>query len=154
MRQLVALAIRISPRIHETDHPLHAVRRKHDERQKRGQQHHQQTGKQLPVHAAQKQNAHRDHGNHRERTEVGFLEQQRAGNKHHREHRQKTFGQTVHQCGLAHRVIGGVEHREHLHQLRRLQIDDHQRQPAPRAVHFASDAGHQHQRQQHQTDNE
>ena len=78
VRQLVALAVRIGPRIHEAEDALHAVGRGHDEHHEADHQQHDQAGEQLPVHAAEKQNAHRDRGDHRERAEIRLAQQQRA----------------------------------------------------------------------------
>ena len=50
---------------------------------------------------------------------------------------------------LAHRVVGRVEHGEQLHELRWLQSDRAEREPAARAVDFATDAGNEHQEEQH-----
>jgi hypothetical protein len=55
---------------------------------------------------------------------------------------------------LAHRVVGGVEHGKQLHQFRRLQVGDAERQPAAGAIDVAADTGNQHQREQHDAGHE
>ena len=75
---------------------------------------------------------------------------------HHREQRQEAAQQRlpqrllgVQERRLAHRVARRVQHDGELHELRRLQVDDDERQPAPRAVDRLADARDQHQHEQH-----
>jgi len=150
MRQLVTLAVGIGPGVHESDHALHAVGTGPDQQQEADHQHHDQPCKQPPVHAAEEEDAHRDHRDDRKGAEIGLHQQQAAGQHHHREHRQKALAQAVHEGGLAYGVVGGIEHHCHLHQLRGLEVDHIQRQPAPAAVDLATNARNQHQREQAQ----
>ncbi len=53
---------------------------------------------------------------------------------------------------LAHRVARRVEHHDQLHEFRRLQVDDDQRQPAPAAVDRLADPGDKHRDEQHRAD--
>ena len=66
----------------------------------------------------------------------------------------KPCARLLHVILLAHGEARGVKHAGHLHQFRRLQVEDVQRDPAPRAERAAADAGHQHDHQQHQADQE
>ena len=60
----------------------------------------------------------------------------------------------MHDIDLAIGEVGGVQHHEQLHQFRRLQVGKAQRQPAPRAIDIAPDAGNQHDHQQQAADQE
>ncbi len=71
--------------------------------------------------------------------------------QNHPRHGQKAAPEAAHGVELAHRVVGGVEHGEQLHQLGRLQVDRPQRQPALRAIDRPADMRNQHQHQQHDT---
>ena len=148
MRQLVALAERVGPGIHEADDPLQPVRRGDDQRDEAGREQNQQPREQAPIHAAEEQDAHRDKRDDGERSEVRLAQQQRTGEQHHQQHRQEALLQAVDIRGLAHSVVRRVDHREQLHQLGRLQVEHDQRQPAPRAVDLTADARYQHQHQQ------
>ncbi len=152
MRQLIALAERVRPGIHEADDALQAVRRRPDQQHESDQQQHEQGGKQLPVHSSQEQNTHRDYRDDDECAEVGFSQQQSSDQQHHHQHRQKAFAETVHQRRLAHRVIGGVQRHEQFHQFRRLQIEHAQREPALAAVDLLADTGDQDHQQQQDTE--
>ncbi len=85
---------------------------------------------------------------HHEGAEVGLAQQQAADHQHHHRHRQEAALEAAHVGELAHRVVGGVEHGEELHQLGGLKVDRPERQPAPRAVDLAADARNQHDHQQ------
>jgi hypothetical protein len=76
----------------------------------------------------------------------GSLSSNMPTSDHGAGHRQEGLFQIVHVRHLAHRVVGGVEHGEQFHQLRRLQVGEAERQPAARAIDVAADTGNQHQR--------
>ena len=154
MRQLVTLAVRVGERIHEAEHALQAVRRRPDENDEADQQHHHQPGEHPPVESAEEQDAHGDRHDHHEGAEVGFAQQQAAGQDHHCRHRQEALLEVVHERSLARGVVGGVEHGEEFHQLGRLQVGEAERDPAAAAVHFTADPGDQHHHQQQQAGEE
>jgi hypothetical protein len=104
--------------------------------------------KQAPVEPPQEERRHRNRGHHDEPRRSRLAQQQRRDEGHHREHRQEALAEIVHERGLAHRVVGGVEHHEELHQLRGLEGREAERDPAARAVHLAPDAGNE-QHDQH-----
>ena len=148
VRQLIALAVRVFPRIEETQHPLHPVRRGHDQQADRRHRHQRQPGKDAQVDAAEEHDAHGDTHHHHQCAEVR-LRQQQEGHHHDRhQDRQEALAETVQLGRLAHGVVGGVDHRRQLHHFRRLEIQHDQVDPAPRTVHHPADAGNQHQHQQ------
>ena len=121
----------------------------------------EQPEEQAPVEPAEEQDAERDGDDHDECAEVGLEQQQGADRDHHREQRQETAEQRLLQRllgmqerRLAHRIARRVEHDGELHELGGLQVDDAERQPAPRAVDRLADAGDEHQRQQHRAADE
>ena len=69
----------------------------------------------------------------------------------HRPHRLEEVLLDVH---LAHHVAGGVHRHHQLGGLARLEVQQAERDPAPRAVLHHADVRHQHQRQQHQRGDE
>ena len=56
--------------------------------------------------------------------------------------------------GLAHRIACRIQHDGKLHELRRLNIDDAERQPPPRAVDRPPDAGNQYGHKQRKAKHE
>ena len=60
----------------------------------------------------------------------------------------------MHPVLLSHRVIGRVQHREELHDFRRLQVQWSKRQPAPRTVDHLAQTRDQDGHEHHQTQNE
>ena len=143
MRQLVAGLQRIGPRIQEARDALQAIRRDQDQRDEADDEQHHQAREQPPVHPAEEQQAHRDDGDDRERAEVGFPQQQRAGEQHHGGHRQEALAEAAHERRLAHRVVGGVEDDGELREFGRLEVQPHEPQPAAAAVHLRAEAGHE-----------
>jgi hypothetical protein len=144
VRELVALAVRVRPRIHEAEDALQPVGRRDDEDAERDREQSREAREDSPVEAAEKEDRHGDRGHHHQRAEVRLAQQQRGDQRHHREHRQEALLEVVHERGLAHRVVRRIEHDEELHQLRGLEPGDAERNPAPSAVHLAADAGDQH----------
>ena len=154
MRELIALAERIRPRIEERGDPLHPIGRRHDQRGERGGQQHEQRRKQARRKSAEKEHAECDAAGDEERAEVGLAQQQVADDQHRAEHRQESLLDALHVGRLAHRVVRGVEHREQLHDFRRLQIEARERNPATAAVDVLSDSWNQHQHEQHDANEE
>ena len=148
MRQLIALAERLRPRIEKTRDALQPVGRGPDQQEEAGDQQHDERSEQPPVHAAQEQDAHRDRRDHGEGAEIRLLQQQRADEQHHGQHRHEAAPQAAHERRLAHGVVGGVEHRAQFHQLGRLDAEPRHPQPALAAVDFAADARNEHDHQQ------
>ena len=151
VRQLVALAIGVGKRVHETEDALHPVFRGENQQGKSDQQHQHQPGEDFPVQPTEEQDAHGDRHNDHEGAEIGLIQQQRTGQHHHRSHRQEALLEIVHEGGFARGVVGGIQYGEKLHQLGRLQVGEAERYPAATAVDLASDAGDQHHHQQQQS---
>ena len=154
VRQLVALAERVGERIEVGEDAVTAPGRQRDQQPEGGQRDHHEAREEAAVDPAQEQHAHRDRRDHDERPEVGLEQQQRPDHGHRRAHRQEALAEALHVVLLAHRVVGHVEHDEQLHQLRGLQVEDVQRQPAPRPVDELADAGDEHQHQQREPHHE
>ena len=150
MRKLITATKGIRPWIHESEDAVSPVGRNNDQHGKSDNQHDNQDGKQTGAHAAQEENADGDRNDDDESSEIRLLEQQHANRNHGPGHRQECLFQVMHVRHLAYRVVGGIQHGEQLHQLGRLQIDDAERQPAARAIDFATDTRNQHQCQQHE----
>ena len=144
VRQLVALAVRIRPRIHEPEDALQAIGRRNDEDGERAREEHREAGEEPPVEAAEEEHRHGDRRDDDEPAEVGLAQQQRRDERHHAEHRQEPLAEVVHESGLAHGVVGRVEDDEELHELRGLEARHTQRDPAPAAVHLAPEARDEH----------
>ncbi len=89
VRQLVALAQRIRPRIEKAGEALQSIRRDADHQPQRDRQQEPEADEQAPVEAAEKQDAERDGDDHHAGAEVGLVQQQRADADHHREQRQE-----------------------------------------------------------------
>jgi hypothetical protein len=121
-----------------------------DQRQERRNQHARQAKEPLEAHAPQKQQPHGDRDNHDEGAQVGLKQQQKPDQAHDHRHRSKALHELMHPVLLAHGIVGGVEHDKELHQLRGLQADHAQRDPAACTQHRLADAGNQHQDQQDQ----
>ena len=83
VRQLVALAERIGPRVHEAEDALHAVGRGQHQRAKPTASIAEQRREVAPVHAAEEQDAERGHRDHDKRAEVGLAQQQPRHQQHH-----------------------------------------------------------------------
>ena len=152
MRQLITAAESVRPRIHEPDNSLQPIRRGHDQHHERHRQQHDEAREHAPIEAAQKQDRHRNRRDHHQRAEIGFAQQQRTDEHHHRKHWQKALLEVMHEGGFANRVVGRIQHRKELHQLRRLHGHETKREPAARAIHFAADAGNQYDCQQEAAD--
>ena len=148
VRELVARAVGIRPWVHEPDHALQAVGGGQYQQHESRQQQREQSGKQLPVHAPEKEDPHGDNGDDHECPEIRLAQQQPPDHQHHHQHGQESLAEARHVRGLARGVVGGVEHCKKLHQLRRLHGHEVQRDPALAAVHLASDPGNQHEREQ------
>ena len=78
MRELVALAERIGPRVEERGEPLQPVRRRDEDRAERDRQQRREPEEQPPVETAEEQDAERDRDDDDERAEVRFQQQQPA----------------------------------------------------------------------------
>ena len=154
MRKLVAAPEGVRPRVHETEDTVATVRRNNDQHGKRGHQHDDQDGKQARPHPSQEEDADGDRNDHHESTKIRLLEQKDADHHHGARHRQEGLLQIMHVRHLAHRIVGGVQHGEQLHQFGRLQIRHAERQPATRAIDVTSNARNQYQRQQYETGDE
>ena len=156
MRKLVTLAERIGPRIEERGEPLHAIRRRNqDRRQGKGQQQ-READEQPPVEPAEEQDAEGDRHDDHERAEVGLEQQQSAGDDHDREQRQETAQDRVLERLLRmqerrapHGVARRVQHDRELHELRRLHVDHAERQPAARSVDRLAHVRNEHEHEQH-----
>ena len=154
VRQLVATAVGIGPRVHEAEHPVAAVGRNDDHDREGDEQADDEHGEQARLEAAQEEDAHGDGDDHHEGAEVRLLEQQAADHRHGPEHGQEGLLQVMHDIDLAHRVVGRVEHGEQLHQFGRLQVGKAERYPAAGTIDVAADAGNEDQRQQHDAGHE
>ncbi len=148
VRELVTLPIGIAPRVHEPDDALAPILGKHDQQCKGRQQEHDQPEEQPGIHAAQEQDTNGHQHNHGKRPHVRLPQQQPANEDHGDRHRHESLLEGVHHCCLAHGVVGGIQDGEQLHQFRRLQVGDAQRNPALRAIDTSADPRHQHQDQQ------
>ena len=102
------------------------------------------------VDAAQEQDAHGDHRDHHEGAHVRLGQQQHADHRDGHRHRQHGAEEALLHVHLAHHVVGGIEQHRELGQLRRLEADEAQRDPAARAVDALADVRDQHRDQQHQ----
>ena len=102
------------------------------------------------IDAAQKQDTHGNHGNHHEGTHVRLGQQQHTNHRHSGTHGQHGAEKALLHIHLAHHVVSGVKQHGELGQLRRLEAQRPQTDPAPGTVHHLSHMGDQHQRQQHQ----
>ena len=89
MRELVALAERIGPRVEKRHQPLQPVRRGDQDRRQRDRQQQEQAEKQPPVEPAQEQDAEGDGDDDDEGAEVRLEQQQGADAEHHGEQRQE-----------------------------------------------------------------
>ncbi len=154
MRQLIATAEGVGPRVHEAEDAVAAVGRDDDQRGKGEQQAENEQGEQARLEAAEEENAHGDRDDDDEGAEIGLLEQQHADHRHRAEHRQEGLPEVVHDVDLAHGVVGGVEHCEQFHQFGRLQVDKAERQPAAGAIHVLADTGNQDDGQQDHANHE
>ncbi len=141
MRQLVALAERVGPRVEEGDQPLQPVGR--------GDQHRRQ--RRRAASAASPRNSRQSSPPTNRMPNAiatittsapksGSSSSEPAGRDHHREQRQEAPDQRlpqrllrVQERRLAHRVARRVDDDRELHELRRLQVDHDERQPAPRS---------------------
>ena len=153
MRELIAFAIGIGPRVHESDDALQAVWRRNNQHHKSNRQQNDQSGKYAPVKSAQKQHCHGDGSNDDERTKIRLPQKHCAGKYHYRQHRQKALLEVIHERGFAYGVVCGVQHHEKFHQLRRLHADEANVDPAPRAIHLPADTRDQDQDQQQPAEN-
>ena len=140
VRQLVAAAERVGPRIHVAEDPLHAIRRSEYEKRESGAEHGEQREEMPAVHAAEKKHREGARGNDHQGAEVRLAQQQPRDEQHHDQHRQQTVLEAFQHAMPAHGVVGGIKHAGKLHQLRRLDAEHRQREPATGAVHFAANA--------------
>ena len=148
VRELVTLTEGILPGIHETEDALAPIGRQPDQQHEANQGNGREQDKQATVHATEKQHAEGDGRDDDEGTEVRLAQEQKADAEDDRGHGQETATETAHGVQLARRVIGGIENGEQLHQLRWLQVDGAERQPALGAVDRAADVRDQHHHQQ------
>ena len=122
VRELVALAERIGPRIHEAEDALHAVGRgRRSARRSRRRACRAAPAKWRPFMPPRNRMPNAIDRDHHERAEVGLAQQQprrRAASP--RASAASRLLEALHAPRLAHRVVGGVEHRGELHELRGL----------------------------------
>jgi hypothetical protein len=154
MRQLVAAAVGIGPRVHETEDPVAAVGRDDDQHGEGDQQPTISRTNRRALRPPRKRMPMAIEMMTTKAPKSGSLSSRMPTNDHRAEHRQEGLLEIVHDVDLAHRVVGGVEHGKQLHQLGRLQIGETKRQPAASAIDVLADAGNQHQRQQHDAGHE
>ncbi|MNS65735.1 hypothetical protein D3C72_989150 [compost metagenome] len=128
MRQLVAFAQRMlfAPWIQVGKDTFAAPFRCHHDHGKGRHQNERDDEEHACVDATQKQDAHRDHGNHHERPHVGLGEQQCADNAHRQAHGQHGTEEALLHLHLADHVIGRVHDDGDLGQLGRLEVHDAQ----------------------------
>ena len=84
--------------------------------------------------AAQKEHPHDFRRNHCRCAEVGLLHQKKGNDDHRERNRRKAPREGVHEFLTLHRKGGGKNERPHLHELRRLNREACDLNPAPRAV--------------------
>ena len=149
MRQLVALAERIGPRIEERGEPLQPVRRGDEDRRETDRQQ-QQRGPRKSRQSSPPRNRMPNaiatittnapkSGSSSSRPLVATITANSGRKPLHDRLLQRLLG--VQERRLAHRVARRVQHDGELHELGGLQVDDGERQPAPRAVDRLADAG-------------
>ena len=130
VRQLVALAERVGPRVHEAEDALHAVRRREHQQREAGGQQREQRGEVPPVHAAEKQDRER----RSPRSPPARRSPARAAAASDTSSITASIGSRprlklfMHRV-LARRVVGGVEHHGELHRFGGLEAE----RPAGRA---------------------
>ncbi len=140
VRQLIALAVGVSPRVHETDDALQAVWRTPDQQHEAHHQQRNHAGEDADIDAAQPENGDGDAGNDGKGAEIRLHQQETADDEHDQQHGEEPLGETVHHRRLAQGVIGGIDRHQQLHEFGGLHGDDEQRDPAPATVHFTADA--------------
>ena len=150
MRQLITLGQRVvlAPGVQVGKNARPSVIVEGNHQHKRQHQHHANGNEHADVDAAQKQNAHGDHGDHHKGAHVRLGQQQCAYRPHRNPHRQYGAEEMLFDVHLSTHVVGGVNQHSKFGQLGRLKIHHPQRQPAPRAVDHRADMRHQHQHQQ------
>ena len=156
MRQLIALSVRVCPGIEESGEALQTVGRDPDQQPQRDRQQHAQAHQESPVETAEEQDAEGDGDDHDASAEIWLVQQQRADRDHHRKQRQEAAHQRllerllrVQERRSPNRVARRIEDDEELHELRRLHVDQAERQPALAAIDRAAYSGNEDGDQQH-----
>ena len=102
------------------------------------------------IHAPQKQNAHRDHGNHHEGAHVRLGQQQQAHHGNRSCHWRDGAKEVFLDLHFANHVVGRIQEHRKFGQFGRLKIHDAQGNPAPGTIDALADMGNQHSDQQNQ----
>jgi hypothetical protein len=107
---------------------------------------------QSPIEPAEGTGCRRcDCDDHHTRAEVGLAQPGSANGDDHGKQRQEAVDErllerllSVQEIRFAHCVARGVQHDKQLHEFGGLNVDDHQREPAPAAVDCLANARHEH----------